>query len=811
MGVTSLPNLDDYSATERQAAEKRFPAIARYLARAESEKLSPRTQLRTDSWVKCALATVFERASTAEIVSSWTATADQLLGHAWQESGLSQLPIGLMALGKLGARELNLSSDVDVVLIAESSALAESTLKLRKFRFWLEESDFAQPLLRIDFDLRPGGRFGPLITTKNQLTDYYWNQGETWERLAWVRGRPICGDQQILNATLSEIEPFCFRKYLDYTVIDDLKILRNRIHTAADIPEGYLNLKLGPGGIRDLELMVHSLLILHGGKHPELRTPSTIEALNRLSSSGLLPQRDCDFLVRSYWRLRHFEHLVQIYEDQQTHLLPLKPNSIVTEAQVAECQELCKQVEVSVNELLGPIRKDRLYWPDQTSAQIDWLTQMGFDRAVAEEIWPQLESATALSRKSERDESARREFLGRFVLALKEQAADLNLGLKTLLDFVRATRAKATLFTTLIAEPRLISDLARLFSVSPYLGQIISSRPELLDMFLVRRLSQSSPEWDVYLEELVERRQIGEISAASQFLFEQDCLVLGRHLSALADDICIDLLDRIKLQNESSTIQIVALGKWGGEELGIRSDLDFILITKDQPNEADHRVARRLISRLTEVHRGGRIYSIDMRLRPTGHAGPLIVWKNQLEDYILHQAAPWERQAYLRARPIPSEESGFRALAASVGLTNDSIVELGAIRKKLHETKAKVGFDLKLSPGGLVDIEFSIQIACLKAKMHNPPSGTLAMIDRLSDEDAKWAKYSQRLRNHYIFLRRVEQLQQLTAYHSGSVLDSDSEQMRRLARLMKSTSQDFLEEIESRFEQARQWLGNLDP
>ncbi len=811
MDNTPLPNIDSYSKADLDSAGDRFPAILRYLALLEQSNVPAKVKLRTTGWLTCALATVFERASTAQIVEHWTSTADQLLTQAWTESGLEKLPMGLMALGKLGARELNLSSDVDIVLIAEPHVLAEGTAKLRKFRSWLEEDGSSLTLLRVDFDLRPGGRFGPLLTTQSQLTDYYWNQGETWERLAWVRGRPVCGNNSLLKSTLKELEPFCYRKYLDFTVLDDLKLLRGRIHAAADIPDGFLNLKLGPGGIRDLELMVHSLLILHGGKHPELRMASTIEALNRLSTSGLLPKSDCDFLTSAYWKLRHFEHLCQIFEDKQTHLLPLKSTTFVSDAQIGECQSLCKRVEAYVTELLGPIRTDQLFWPEQPENQIEWLSQLGFDRNVVEEIWPQLESATALSRKSERDEKARREFLGRFVIALKEQQADLNLGITTLLDFVRAVRAKATLFTTLISEPRLISDLARLFSVSPYLGQIISSRPELLDMFLVRRLDQANPDWDIYLEELVERRQIGEISAASQFLYHQDCQSLGKNLSNIADEICVDLLERLKKDSGSSRIQIVALGKWGGQELGIRSDLDFILMTPDKPTESDHRVARRLISRLTEVHRGGRIYSIDMRLRPSGHAGPLIVWKDQIVEYIQNSAAPWERQAYLRSRPIPSGESDLRSLAASVGLSDGDLSELSNIRKKLHDTRSKTGIDLKLAPGGLVDIEFSVQICCLKWKLKDPPSDTIAMINLLEEVDPAWTKYSQRVRNHYLYLRRVEQLQQLTSYHSGSVIDSNSEQIRRLARLMKSTAEDFVDELESRLSQAQHWLVKLDP
>lgn len=805
-----VPALESYTAAQLEQAKCRSSAVSRWLDLIPTS--TPLLKARHRAWIESALATLHRTASAEEVTRHWSDAADRLLQAAWRECGLDKLDAVLLALGKLGAQELNLSSDVDLVVVAAPHALDQTLLGLRQFQKKLGAQASGDWGLRIDFDLRPGGRFGPVVATPGQLRDYYWSQGETWERMAWVRARPLCGPKPLIQEIFEATTPFCYRKFLDFGVMEDLKLLRHRIHAANATPPEFLHLKLGRGGIRDIELYIHSLLIIHAGRRPDLRTHSTREAIERLEKAGLLPSSDAQFLLRAYWQLRQWENQVQAADDQQTHLLALDGPSALAPDDVTACLELCRGVDQLVSTLLGPVTNDRSIWPDEPEQQQTWLRERGISDETAREVWPLLLSAVALSGKTERDELARRQFLGRFVDALREHSLDADLGLRTLLDFVRSVRAKASLFSLLLREPRLIRDLANLFSVSPYLGRMLSARPELLDSFLSQRTLVSTGNWDEFLEDLVERRQLSELLAAGQVLNSRDVSRFGQDLSDAADQICQDILTRLKQELGDSTLQVIALGKWGGRELGVRSDLDFILLTESAPNEVDQRIARRLITRLTENHRGGRLYPIDMRLRPSGQAGPLLQSRAQLMEYLSTKAAAWERQSYLRARcQDPSLTLQIRMALFARKFTAEDCAEFAQIRQKLQIPPAKDILDLKNQVGGLIAIEFSVQIAILLKSITSSPADTLGMLAALARQDPDWREPSIRLQKIYAQLRLYEQLQQLTSFHSGSKLELKSQEFGRLARLTRLSEADLEQSIQAHMDEASQILAKLDP
>ncbi|MGE0762867.1 MAG: glutamine-synthetase adenylyltransferase [Bdellovibrionales bacterium] len=802
--------ISSYTSAELERAGQMSPAILRYLNL--SQEADPLLRRRHQAWVESALATLLKSASAEAVTRHWSDAADEILIQVWHECGLGKDEVALFALGKLGAQELNLSSDVDLVVVAAANTLDSAAPKLRQFQRRLSHHQADGWLLRVDFDLRPGGRFGPVITTPGQLRDYYWNQGETWERLAWVRARHLVGSGAIADEVFESLTPFCYRKFLDFTVMEDLKLLRRRIHSANATPSEQLHLKLGQGGIRDLELFVHSLLIIHAGRRPELRTHSTPLAIQNLQEAKLLPTKDAQFLLRAYWQLRQWENALQAVDDRQTHILDLLHPAPLSEDEKNSCFELCQQVDQLVSTLLGSVQTDANAWPDGDDAQVNWLNERGVSTATAREVWPALLSTVALSGKTERDELARRQFLGQFIEALHDQSLDADLGLKTLLDFVRSVRAKATLFSLLLREPRLIRDLAHLFSVSPYLGQMISARPELLDAFLSQKTRPASGPWDTFLEDLVERRQLSELLAAGQFLNSRDTIRFGQDLSETADYICQEILSRLEQEFQSTTMTLIHMGKWGGRELGVRSDLDFVLLTEKKPNENDQRVARRLITRLTENHRGGRLYAIDMRLRPTGHAGPLLLQKEHLLSYLSTRAAAWERQSYLRARVQDTELSlSLRQALFARAFTLEEKKELRSIRERLRTAPSEQCLDLKAQVGGLVEIEFTAQIAILLNALAQAPADTFGAIGFLAQNLEPWHKHGPALQKIYLQLRLYEQLQQLTGFHSGSKLDVQSDEFLRLSRLMKLNPEEFVETVRMQLAAAALLLEKLDP
>ncbi len=267
-------------------------------------------------------------------------------------------------------------------------------------------------------------------------------------------------------------------------------------------------------------------------------------------------------------------------------------------------------------------------------------------------------------------------------------------------------------------------------------------------------------------------------------------------MSDNADSTCRLLLEAMTKEYGGSETGILALGKWGGRELGLRSDLDFIFVTPAEPQPLDQKIARRfLAARISEPHRGGAIYSVDMRLRPSGNAGPLLVSSAGLREYLENQAAPWERQAYLRSRLIG--RSGERAsidfhpaqVASSRGLSSADEKELEMIRSKLFIEESMDELDFKLTTGGLADVEFTAQIALLRRKEFALDPSTSGMIQYLEGVESSWQKVGATIHAAYQSLRKIEQLYQLTTRHSGSKIRVKSEEFNRLALLMEKIAQ----------------------
>lgn len=803
--MVTIPRLDTYSAADLDEVRRFSPAFQRY---EQLLNLSPGQTLhhnRHEAWLKCATATVLKRASTAEICRFWSETADQILQKAWREAGLEGQGAALFALGKHGAQELNLSSDIDLLVVgdAESALLLEKGL--RAFQARIQNVADMGFCFRLDFDLRPGGKMGPLITSPSQFQDYYWSQGETWERLALVRLRPVTGAPDLVSAIEDQARRFSYRKFLDFTLLDDLKALRARVHQFGfQRRAGEIHIKLEVGGIRDIELFVHSLLILNGGKIPRLRTRSTSEALAFLRDQGLLTAGDAQSLLDNYWHFRHVENLVQAVEDRQTHFVPVGLDVTLGERMAT--------VDRIVTGLLGAAvpadGESRL--PATDDGQSAWLEDLGFSRDAIQDTWPRLISSTALSHKNDRDERARQEFLYLFVQELSRQPGR-DLGLGILEDFVRATRAKATFFTMLLRSPRLIQDLARLFCLSPYLGSILAARPELLDHFILQSDDPWAGEMDQLLLQMNDRKLLTEIWAANQFLSDRDLGALNSRITAMADEICRQLLWQLKTEYPGAQLEIVTMGKWAGTELGVRSDLDFIFVSNSKPTEEDAKVARRFISRLADPHKGGHLYEVDLRLRPSGQSGALLVERDQLHLYWKETAEPWERQAYLRARPLDGRIELDKNLLFARSLTTEDLAELLRIRSKLLVPLQEDKIDLKYAPGGLLDIEFVVQTAVLQKQNLNYGCSTSEMLMALIQADPVWAADGAKLAQHYRLLRVYEQVMQLSAAHRQKYFERGKPAFARMASLLNLNPENAWIQLVKVLRDSRDILNVLDP
>lgn len=749
---------------------------------------------RNEIWSQCALAAKSNTREPQAVCLNWSQAAADLLRKAFDFCFANQ-KIALFALGKLGSSELNLSSDVDILFVSEEESLQHQS-SLRKFQKILNERTAHGFVFRLDFELRPGGSQGPLIPTLEQLKDYYGNYGETWERMAFVRLRPLCGNTEIINAVTSFANKFSFRRHLDFTLLDDLKGLRSKIQNYYwhRTQEQVIDLKLGVGGIRDVELFTHALQILHGGRDTSLQLRSTTEALNRLSDRGLLPPQEACFLKDHYWNLRRLENYVQALSDEQTHLIDItSPHpEFITQALISLPNQMirCDQI---VKSLLGEATT-------RNSLESE-LTKLGLDQEDLKEVWSKILEQEVLSRHRGRDEISRKNFLHEFLILLKEQGGDKRRALLLLKDFVQGVRAKATFFSLLLHQKNLLRKITWLFGHSPYLSRILCNRPELLDSFVYQAQDKLSDDLGQLLEELAERRLLSELVNGSQFLEDKELEPLLKNLTSTADIIAETLLSTLKKEYPCS-LQILALGKWGGQELGFRSDLDFIFVMIDEPTDNDFKVAKRFISRLTEPHRGGNIFSVDMRLRPSGKAGPLVIPIQDLQFYLSSESSAWERQAYLKARWITWSGPSLSELYLTKGLSSEELLELNRIRQELLSKSSHI--DLKFSEGGLIDIELAAQTSVLLKKRAINTTQNLAFISALGEQ-------SHRLQTNYSRLRQIEQMLQLVASESCVELLPNHESFQSLALALHLPPTTLLDEVHLLLNENLNLLNALDP
>lgn len=785
--LIELPEIESYSTTELEQAAHAWPAIQRYLEILKKSGQSPSDQLRLKRhrfWLNSALATYFDKASAEDVCLYWSRCADQLIAEAWSLSGLESAGYCALALGKLGAEELNLSSDVDLILVRSDS----SSLDLKGFRKFQELlADWTEfgYCLRLDFTLRPGGRSSAAVSSLSEFEYHYGYHGEMWERLAYVRMRGLLGPTNLLESLKSFSIKFSFRKHLDYTLLDDLKALRSKIRQERlESRTNSFHLKLGEGGIRELELFVHALQVIHGGRNRDLQTRSTTQALKKIKALNLLPKEECEFLHEAYWYLRTLENKLHAFEDQQNYVVDLKDlHPALPSNYPQRLFEVTEKVKTIATSLFGDLPSDAGF-SSGIDEQQEWLRSKGFSKTSINETWPELLSATALSRRSEQDEQARMIFLRGFIEKLSEARLDQDLGLSLLLDFVKSIRAKASFFTLLNRETEFRDTLALLFSMSPYLGSVLASRPELIDEFVLQKQAAPPTDLNSLLDELAERRLLAELIAANQFLTKRNLSALNTNLTKNADEICLLLLNSLKSEYGASDLNLLPMGKWGGRELGLRSDLDFLFVCPNPPTATDHKIAKRFLSRITEPHRGGCIYSVDVRLRPSGNAGPILVTQNDLRDYIQNTAAAWERQAYLRSRPLTPLNFHPAEVATQRGLSSFDKTALTSIRGQLFVPSNLHELDLKLNFGGLADIEFTTQIALLERKEFSLDPSTSSMIQYLESRDPRWSEIGPDLRGAYQELREIEQLFQLTTSLSGSKMRVKSDEFKRLALVL---------------------------
>ena len=726
-------------------------------------------------------------------------------------------PLVVVAMGKLGGRELNFSSDVDLVLLFPEHGETDGPRPISNEEFFtrlgqgmirlLESPTHEGIVLRVDMRLRPFGDSGPLVWSFAALEDYLPLHGRDWERYAYVKARAVVGAAPFGQILSTALRPFVYRRYLDYGVFESLREMKSLIEREVVRRELADNIKLGPGGIREIEFTAQTFQLIRGGRDPRLQTPSLLAALRLLGEERVLPADAVAELIAAYRYLRRLENALQMLDDRQTHQLPsdaLARERLALAVGEADWPALERalgshraRVAAHFHRLVlggaeragAEVRIDLgRAWDDpaETASLTESLDEAGF-AAPAPAARQLLElRASALVRKL--DEAGRRRLQALLGPLLADIAAAIPGGdeqltvLRRILAILEAMGKRSAYFALLSESPAVRVRLVQICRRGEFLARQIAAHPLLLDEFIDERSFETLPqraelerELDTALERVEADDPERQVEALCHFqraaVFRVAVADLSGRLPVMRvsdrlTEIAEIILDRaiaigwhqITAQfgvpscgEPRRAVQVCAIGygKLGGMELGYGSDLDLVFLHDSrgerQETYGEHpidnqiffvRLVQRVVHLLTMHSAAGRLYEVDVRLRPSGKGGLLVTQIDAFAEYQRQEAWTWEHQALLHARAV----AGSRALCAEFERVRLEVLRMSVRREQLREDvramrermrRERVGgepgwMDLKNDAGGIADIEFLAQYWALRWAQDFPPVALFA-------------------------------------------------------------------------------------
>jgi glutamate-ammonia-ligase adenylyltransferase len=751
-----------------------------------------------------------------------------------------------VAMGKLGGHELNVSSDVDLVFCFSEGGQTDGPVPLSNQEFFgqavrrvvrlLDDRTVDGFVFRVDTRLRPDGPSGPPAISFAALELYLQSQGRPWERHAWLKARALGAAQG--GALRRLVEPFVFRRYLDYGAIASLRELHSRMLTDNSRRERERDIKIGPGGIREIEFTAQLFQLIRGGHDPTLRLRPTRAALAALAERGILDPAKALCLDKTYVFLRRLEHRLQYLDDAQTHRLPL-PGADLDQiaaslafasgaALLAEVAERREQVSELFAGALGRPQGSRSdvrgAQPSEGPPAIEaWSAAQAGDRPAAQAALERLGSPDAAAclpfledlahgRAWRSSSESGRERLGRLVQQTLELAgARLPMArtLRGVFGVLNAIGGRETYFALLDEFPAALQRLADISAASPWASDFLARFPALLDELVhlqdVRthvgasgiadeiQRSMAAREGDVeaQMDALRRLRQRFQFRLA---LLDIEGLIsvqeLGDRLADLADACLETALSHAAGPDGHEGFAVAGFGKLGGKELAYNSDLDLVFIYDPQRMRGERaaRLAQKLITWLATPTGAGIVYDTDVRLRPDGASGLLVSSVAALRDYEHQRAWTWEHQALTRARACAGDaEVGreFEDLRRDIlALPRDAAALAAEVtemrRRMMREHAAKDGgWDVKHGSGGLVDIEFMVQFLVL-AHAHNRPelranSGNIALLQTCARLGLAPQAQCAAVADAYGRMRALQHRLQLAGEPGGRVARSEAE------------------------------------
>ncbi|MHA6685187.1 bifunctional [glutamine synthetase] adenylyltransferase/[glutamine synthetase]-adenylyl-L-tyrosine phosphorylase [Mesorhizobium sp. A556] len=722
----------------------------------------------------------------------------------------------VLGMGKLGAHELNFSSDIDLVVFFDPQAPAIvdpldatelfSRLTRRLVRILHDRTEHGY-VFRTDLRLRPDPGSTPLAIPVEAALNYYEGRGQNWERAAMIKARPVAGDLQAGAAFLKELQPYIWRKYMDYAAIADVHSIKRQIHAHkghGEIAVKGHNVKLGRGGIREIEFFVQTQQLIAGGRFPELRGRQTVPMLAELAARGWITSEARDTLTRQYWFLRRVEHAIQMVADEQTHILPESDEGLERIAHMlgfagaetfsAEFQAALQQVErhyaalfETAPELSAGIGNLVFTGDVDDPDTLQTLNGLGFQRAS--DICRVIRSWHFGRYRVTRSAEAR-ERLTELTPALLQAFGKTRRADEALMRFdelLAGLPAGIQLFSLLQSNPALLKLLATIMGAAPRLAAIITRQPHVFDGLLDPGLLKELPdraylsarlaaflEGDRLYEEKLDRLRI--FASEQKFLIGVRLLAgaidparAGRAFSDLADLTIDAALQAVTAEFAvrhgrvaGGRVALLGMGKLGSRELTAGSDVDLILLY-DHDAEAEEsdgekplspsyyfsRMTQRLIAAVSAPTAEGVLYELDLRLRPSGNKGPVATHIDAFSKYQRSDAWTWEHMALSRARTIAGDGSLRDAVetevAALLALPRDAkkvMTEASDMRAMIEEEKPPRDlWDIKLIPGGLIDLEFIAQVAVITGRIEGAglATGTGETLARLAPDFADTA------------------------------------------------------------------------
>ena len=745
--------------------------------------------------------------TTAELSQIAEICIRQVLGH-WngelrRRLGSPETEFAVLGLGKLGGGELNHSSDIDVIFLYGDEGQLSPRLSYHEFFNRLSGKiveTFSSPhpegaLFRIDLRLRPEGSAGPLARSLESMAHYYYGFGETWERLALIKARGVAGDPELAYEFLRQHQPFIYPRSPTPDLLDEIANIKRRIerdvvgHQALD-----RDVKLGRGGIREIEFVVQTLQFIHGARHAFLQEQSTVRALQGMAQLELLPKKDVVELDRAYRFLRRTEHRLQVEAEQQTHTVPKDPESarrLAISLGFESAARFRKELQQEMQRVRSIFR--RVIADAPTTKKADILDYTRFANPdQAQRTVERLGEGSRTAHLSPRTKQVFRK-LRPLLVAQLSRIADPDATLTHLVRFVEAYGLRNMLFELLVTNPNLLKLLVTTFDDSRFAADLLVRHPQLLEdttrdgrldgeMDAAGHLDQlrTAPSKDASFDYVRSYRHAQLLRILLRDVVGlTDLLGLCREQSALAEACLIHISESL----DPGDLTIIAMGKFGGGEISYGADLDVLLVG------SDNRAAQKLLSTIAQPSAEGSLPRVDARLRPEGEKGPLVSSVESFQRYYGGRAQLWEIQALTRARPIFGPlQTEFNDIVQAAWRTAGQQPELYTcidemLQRIRRERNAGVDYvNFKTGTGGLIEAEFLIQ----SLQMRNAawqPNWTEA-VNALSARNEFTADEATTLKSAYYFLRDCESTLRRHENTSISALPNDPTELLRLARRM---------------------------